>query len=63
MIYYPVPLHKQKVHAHLSSCSLPETEICTQLVLSLPMFPELTKEEQDKVVDALKNLVGTSARV
>lgn len=53
MVYYPVPLHKQKVHAHLPEYSLPITEKCTEEVLSLPIFPELTEEEQDKIVQTL----------
>ncbi|MEI7474154.1 MAG: DegT/DnrJ/EryC1/StrS family aminotransferase [bacterium] len=57
MIYYPVPLHQQKVHAHLPACSLPETEQCTEVVLSLPIFPELTQEEQNMVADAIKKLL------
>ncbi len=53
MIYYPVPLHKQKVHAHLAPVSLPNTEDNTSLVISLPMFPELTQDEQRTVADTL----------
>lgn len=55
MIYYPVPLHLQKVHAHLGlkQGDLPITEKCTKLVMSLPMFPELTLEEQKQVVDTV----------
>lgn len=53
MIYYPVPLHLQKVHEYLNvkEGSLPKTEANTKLVMSLPMFPELTEEEQKTVVD------------
>ena len=55
MIYYPIPLHLQKVHAHLGlgEGHLPITEKNTKLVLSLPMFPELTKEEQETVAKTL----------
>jgi len=59
MIYYPIPLHMQKVHAHLGykTGDLPHTEENTKLVMSLPMFAELTAEEQkeiaDKVIDAI----------
>ncbi len=53
MIYYPVPLHLQKVHSHLpqKEGSLPRTEENTTLVMSLPMFPELTEDEQRTVVN------------
>ncbi len=51
MIYYPVPLHLQKVHSYLglSEGYLPVTEKNTKLVISLPMFAEITKEEQETV--------------
>lgn len=57
MIYYPVPLHKQKVHAHLTPPELPVTDAATEVVLSLPIFPELTEQEQDKVVEEVKKNV------
>ncbi len=55
MIYYPVPLHLQKVHAYLGLKEglLPNTERNTKLVLSLPMFAEITKEEQQTVAKTL----------
>jgi len=55
MIYYPVPLHLQKMHKHLGYKEgyLPCTEKDTKLVLSLPMFPELTVEEQKTVVNTV----------
>ncbi|GBF23310.1 glutamine--scyllo-inositol transaminase [Candidatus Gastranaerophilus sp. (ex Termes propinquus)] len=60
MIYYPVPLHLQKVHKDLNynTGSLPHTEECTACVLSLPMFAEITPKEQDTVAAALIKLVS-----
>lgn len=62
MLYYPVPLHLQKVHEHLGigEGSLPVTEDNTKCVISLPMFPELTKEEQNIVVDTLISCIEKS---
>ncbi len=62
MIYYPIPLHMQKVHSHLpqKQGSLPNTELDTTLVMSLPMFPELTKEEQKTVVHNIITCIGQS---
>jgi len=56
MLYYPVPLHLQKVHKHLGGKlgDLPVTEEKTLRVLSLPMFPEITEEQQKIVVNTLK---------
>lgn len=55
MLYYPIPLHLQKVHNYLglTEGTLPITEENTKLVISLPMFPEITPEEQKQVADTL----------
>jgi dTDP-4-amino-4,6-dideoxygalactose transaminase len=57
MIYYPLPLHLQAVYRDLGypAGSFPNTELVSHQVLSLPMFPELTLEEQQRVVYALKD--------
>jgi dTDP-4-amino-4,6-dideoxygalactose transaminase len=57
MIYYPLPLHQQEVYQSLGypTGSFPHTENISDEVLSLPMFPELTPEEQQQVVYALKD--------
>lgn len=59
MLYYPIPLHMQKVHEYLGmeKGSLPNTEKNTEIVMSLPMFPELTKEEQEFIAETLIKLV------
>ena len=62
MLYYPIPLHFQKVNAWLGmgKGSLPITEHNTEVVISLPMFPELTKEEQDTVAQTLISCIEKS---
>lgn len=62
MLYYPIPLHLQKVNAYLGQGkgSLPNTEKDTECVMSLPMFPELTREEQETVANTLIKLVEES---
>lgn len=55
MIYYPLPLHLQGLYASLGmgEGSLPVAEAAGRQVLSLPMFPELTAEQQQEVVRAI----------
>ncbi len=61
-LHYPLPLHLQKAYAHmgLSKGSLPVTERVAARLLSLPMFPNLTQEQQDYVCDQLLDIVGPS---
>jgi dTDP-4-amino-4,6-dideoxygalactose transaminase len=63
MIYYPLPLHLQSVYRDLGypTGSFPHTERVSHEVLSLPMFPEITFEEQQRVVYALKDAIDLTA--
>jgi dTDP-4-amino-4,6-dideoxygalactose transaminase len=58
MIYYPLPLHLQKMYDDLGYAkgSLPVSEQAGHEVLSLPMYPELTDEQIQGVVEAIAAL-------
>jgi dTDP-4-amino-4,6-dideoxygalactose transaminase len=55
-IHYPIPVHLQKAYADLGykRGAFPVAEAAADRILSLPMFPELTQEQIDFVVEHLK---------
>jgi dTDP-4-amino-4,6-dideoxygalactose transaminase len=54
-IYYPIPLHRQDVFAkEYCDCSLPVAEKTAELCFSLPIFPEMSEEQIEKVAGAVK---------
>lgn len=56
-IYYPVPLHKQKVFADVcKDVQLPVTDDIAQRCMSLPIYPELRDEQIDRIVDVIKSV-------
>lgn len=61
-IYYPIPLHEQPCFEALGYKlgDLPETERAAREVLSLPVFPELTKQEQRTVVGSIADFAAAT---
>jgi UDP-2-acetamido-2-deoxy-ribo-hexuluronate aminotransferase len=63
-IHYPKPLHLQTVFAHLQyrQGDFPITEQIAEQIMSLPMHPYLTKEEQDFIIDQIRTFIHQKSR-
>lgn len=61
-IHYPVPVHLTGAYAHLGlgRGSFPVSERAAEQILSLPIFPHLSREQQDHVVSTLRTAVGAT---
>ena len=61
-LHYPVPLHQQKAYATMKfhNGSLAVSERVAGEILSLPMFPGLTEEQQKRVVSSIKGFMEHS---
>lgn len=58
-IYYPVPFHMQECFANLNYKvgDFPESEKASNTSLAIPIYPELIKEQQDYVVQKIKEFI------
>jgi dTDP-4-amino-4,6-dideoxygalactose transaminase len=59
-IYYPIGLHEQKAFSYLryKKGDFPETERAARETLALPIYPEITREAQRYVVNAIVEFFG-----
>lgn len=63
-IHYPIPVHMQPAYADLGyrEGDFPNSEAAAKRMLSLPMFPELTEEQIDRVVREIRDFFERNAR-
>jgi dTDP-4-amino-4,6-dideoxygalactose transaminase len=54
-VHHPTPIHLQRAYAYLGAAEgrFPRSESASKTVLSLPMFPEITPDQIDRVADGL----------
>jgi len=62
-VQYPVPAHQQPGYAALelaAGATLPHTEHAAARILSLPMYPELTRAEVDEVCRVVREVLASN---
>lgn len=61
-IHYPTPVHLTRAYSHLGlgPGSFPVAEAAAHRILSLPMFPHLSMDQQERVADALARAVAVA---
>lgn len=64
-VHYPVPLHLQPAYADLGygKGALPVTEEVAATCLSLPLYPEMSDAQQDRVVETVRQFMEAHAPV
>jgi dTDP-4-amino-4,6-dideoxygalactose transaminase len=60
-IHYPIPLHLQKAYVHMNhkNGDFPVTERVAAEIVSLPMFPQLTQDQQQLVANRVLEFAGS----
>ena len=61
MVYYPIPMHKQKAYNkyYNNDITLSNSEELAKEVFSLPMYPDLSKNDQEYIVMQLSDIIDT----
>jgi dTDP-4-amino-4,6-dideoxygalactose transaminase len=59
-IHYPIPIHLQGAFKHLAQGpgAFPVAEKAAGEILSLPLYPQITPQQQERVVDELRKALG-----
>jgi dTDP-4-amino-4,6-dideoxygalactose transaminase len=61
MVHYPQPLHLVNALKHLGyrEGDFPIAERISQSILAIPIYPELTFQDQEQIVEEIKNAINT----
>ncbi|WP_287154564.1 DegT/DnrJ/EryC1/StrS family aminotransferase [Candidatus Solincola tengchongensis] len=60
VVHYPLPVHLQPPFRSRPGPPCPVAEEASRRVLSLPLYPHLTTEEQETVIEAVRSFFGAS---
>ncbi|HVZ63901.1 MAG TPA: DegT/DnrJ/EryC1/StrS family aminotransferase [Lacunisphaera sp.] len=60
VVHYPIPIHRQKAYAGLGYAvgAFPCAEEAARSILSLPMFPEMTRDQCDYTCEVLRAVLA-----
>jgi dTDP-4-amino-4,6-dideoxygalactose transaminase len=64
-VYYPVPLHLQECFAYLGykAGEFPQSELAAKQTIALPIFPELTEQQLEYVVDSIREFMTKNSSI
>jgi dTDP-4-amino-4,6-dideoxygalactose transaminase len=64
-IHYPIPLHLQRAYRHLGykEGDFPISERLAKKIVSLPMYPHLSAEQQYRVIEKIQEFLSNRADV
>ena len=59
-VFYPVPLHLQKCFKYLGYKvgDFPEAESAAKQIFTLPIYPEMTQEEKDYIIQTIGEFIN-----
>ena len=59
MVYYPIPMHKQNAYKkyYTNGVSLINSETLANQVFSLPMYPDMEKDDQDYIISQILKII------
>ena len=60
MVYYPIPMHKQNAYSkyYNNDITLYNSELLANQVFSLPMYPDLSENDQEYIISELLNIIN-----